>query len=127
MNTYIIDSSFMIALIITDDTNHHKVLDFFARIGSIEHRFIMSDLIYSETLTILRNKKIDNCYQIITDLISQFEILIFSSHNMDYIRFAQNLPEHLSVCDCSIIHDAKQYGAVPLSFDEKLMKYYLQS
>jgi len=127
MNTYIIDSSFMIALIVSDDSNHHKVLEFFARVGDSEHRFIMSDLIYSETLTVLRNKKIIDSYNLLSKLISQCNILIISSHNRDYIEFSEHLPSYLSICDCSVIYDAQQYNAVPLSFDEKLMKHYLQS
>jgi predicted nucleic acid-binding protein len=118
----IVDSSVWISLFNHEDSNHKKALSF----GKILlEEQIMPDLVFYESLTILKNK-IKN-----TDLLREFNIFATDSKNVTIKLFYEDnrnvlnlfIREHkdgLSYVDVLLLYLSNEYHI--LTFDEKLSK-----
>lgn len=118
----IIDTSVWVALLIKSDSNHPKTLKY-------KKMFIqeqtMPDLIFYETLTVLRNKsKDDYPIQMFIGFTTEnidMTIRLFYEDNRDVLKmFINEQKDGLSYIDALLLFLSKEYHI--LTFDEKLKK-----
>jgi predicted nucleic acid-binding protein len=123
----IVDSSVWISLFNHEDSNHKKAMSFEKIL--LEEQ-IMPDLIFYESLTILKNK-IKN-----TDLLREFNIFatdslnitikLFYENNRDILNlFIREYKDGLSYVDVLLLYLSNNYHI--LTFDEKLRKRIKES
>lgn len=118
----IIDTSVWVALFLKDDSNHTKSLKY--KDLFIQEQ-IMPDLIFYETLTVLRNKSKDNTpLNLFIGLATEnldITIRLFYENNVDVLKLFINEDKGgLSYIDTLLLFLSKEYHI--LTFDEKLKK-----
>jgi predicted nucleic acid-binding protein len=123
----IIDTSVWIAMLIKSDSNHAKSLKY-KSIIMLEQ--IMPDLIFYETLTVLRNKSKDNnmlnLFIGFTNENTDMTIRLFYENNVDVLKlFVNEHKDGLSYIDTLLLFLSREYHI--LTFDEKLKKRIKES
>ncbi len=123
----IIDTSVWIAMLIKSDSNHAKSLKYKSLI-MLEQ--IMPDLIFYETLTVLRNKSKDNntlnLFIGFTNENTDMTIRLFYENNRDVLKlFVNEHKDSLSYIDTLLLFLSREYHI--LTFDEKLKKRIKES
>ena len=123
----IIDTSVWIAMLIKSDSNHAKSLKYKSLI-MLEQ--IMPDLIFYETLTVLRNKSKDNnmlnLFIGFTNENTDMTIRLFYENNIDVLKlFVKEHKDDLSYIDTLLLFLSGEYHI--LTFDEKLKKRIKES
>jgi predicted nucleic acid-binding protein len=123
----IIDTSVWVALLIKSDSNHPKTLKYK---NLVIQEQVMPDLIFYETLTVLRNKSKDD-YPLKTFIGFTTEniditIRLFYEDNRDVLRlFINEHKDGLSYVDTLLLFLSREYHI--LTFDEKLRKRIKES
>lgn len=118
---YIFDTSFLLSLVIIDDTNHEKAVEIFENV-KVGSSFFINELTYVELLTVTTYKaeiiEKDTVKWILSDLGTTF----LNSGNTEYINFFEFLDKKISVTDASILYDARRYSLEILTFDREIIK-----
>ena len=119
----VLDTSFLIALYLSEDSNHTEALKLF--INDKNELFTISDLILEETLTVLNYKKdIEFTRIVYSELLSTKNIIITSSamdkNSIIDIFFSQK--KQLSFQDASIVYQCLKTNARLFTFDNDMEK-----
>ncbi len=85
MSSYIFDTSFLISLIHVDDINHEKSCALFGDLDANDHRFFISDLILSETYTVLAYKVDFSSVDILDRLLEKISIQYIGGNSEEYL------------------------------------------
>jgi len=118
---YIFDTSFLLSLVLTDDTNHTEAVEVFESMqdGSV---FFINELTYVEILTVATYKSSSIEKGIIKSILSDLGTTFLNSGNTEYINFFEFLDKKISVADASILYDARRYTLEILTFDREMIK-----
>jgi len=118
---YIFDTSFLLSLVLTDDTNHTEAVEVFERMkeGSV---FFINELTYVELLTVATYKAWLIEKDIIKSILSDLGTTFLNSGNTEYINFFEFLDKKISVTDASILYDSQRYSLEILTFDREMIK-----
>jgi|GEM_PF-906659 len=118
---YIFDTSFLLSLVLTDDTNHTEAVEVFESMqdGSV---FFINELTYVEILTVATYKSSSIEKGIIKSILSDLGTTFLNSGNTEYINFFEFLDKKISVTDASILYDARRYTLEILTFDREMIK-----
>jgi predicted nucleic acid-binding protein len=122
--TFVLDTSFLLALLNTSDLLHNQVTTEIFSIDSDIIRFEVPLVCVTETL--IKGVDPNGMIDLLTELINQkdFEINI-----KDDLEFIGNLPlktrSSLKANDCCVLAISKRLNAQLLTLDKKLLKAYL--
>lgn len=118
----IIDTSIWISFFNPLDSNHDKAKNVFSGVKTED--VIVFDYIYTESMTVFRNKVSDACCRYFTQFLLDWDIPIsFTDHVM--IRLATKYffqLKKLSFTDCLILASAKMNNYEIATFDTDLQK-----
>ncbi len=118
----IVDTNIWVALFNEHDSDHKRVVKYIDLLGEEQ---IMPDLIFYETLTVLRNKSEDNdpleTFIEFTTKAQLVTIRLFYENNSDILTlFINEHKDGLSYIDTLLLFLSKEYHI--LTFDKKLKK-----
>lgn len=120
----VLDTSFLVSLVLSQDMNHSQALDLFASHRTEE--MLLTDTILFETLSVLNRKEgITAAKTAYAELLANSKlILIYSGEDERREIIAEFLEQDdgLSVADISVVHACKKTMSPALSFDRKLLK-----
>ena len=117
---YIFDSSFLISLYLSEDTNHEKALKIFSELNE-NSVFYINEIVYIELLTVITYKKWFKYVKEIKAIINDLNTIIINSWNLEYINYFEYLWKKISIADCSVLYDSIKYNCFILSFDKDLL------
>lgn len=123
MKKYILDSSFLLSLYISEDINHEEALEIFESLEE-DCIFYMDELWYSELLTVITYKKGFSHAKEMKEILLSLGVFFIHSGTFEYISLFESLEKRVSVVDVSIIYDAIKYESDILSFDKELTKIH---
>ena len=123
MQKFVFDSSFLVGLICKEDIHHNLAALILEMITDTSHVFMVNELIYAETLTVV-NYKIGREWVKNLDIFLDQTITSFVKQtNMVYFDYFRASGQKMSVFDLSVVYDEVLYCARPLTFDNQLEKY----
>ncbi len=121
---YIIDTSFWVALFLSDDINHEKAKEIFLEKDILKNDIIMNNFIIEETFTILVYKWTKEIKNNFYHSLAIFTILYSSNSINKYIDFYQNINNKISFADIWVIYDWLTYNCELITFDKQQEKIY---
>lgn len=128
MQKYVLDTSFLSALINQNDIHHERALDTYKALAE-ESYFIISSIVIVELITGIKRFSprkiealIDLCFKI-SDRVDYIDMGFLK----DFIDFAQNTKRLITPIDNIIICNAIKEDADIISFDRQLIKVYSES
>jgi predicted nucleic acid-binding protein len=118
---YIFDTSFLLSLVLTDDTNHAEAVEIFETMKD-NSVFFINELTYVELLTVATYKAGVIEKDIVKSILNDLGTTFLNSGNTEYINFFEFLDKKISVTDASILYDARRYSLTILTFDREMIK-----
>ena len=123
---YIIDTSFFIALMIPNDTNHEKAKKILSEKQILHSDVIFNNFIIEEVFTVLTYKWWREISKWFYKLLNVFNIIFPSTGIYQYIEFYNNFDIKISFADMSIIYDWLKHNCELITFDKQQEKIFLK-
>lgn len=118
----IIDSSFLVALYITDDSQHEMAEKIAKQMADIEKKIIMHPYVIQEVVTILTYRiGITLANRFLDDLFSSKSVSIPQVNTLQEADFFKRVNRRMSFTDITLVHLAKQISVPILSFDRQIL------
>lgn len=116
---YIIDTSFFIALFLTNDINHSKAKEILIKNNILKSDIILNNFIIEETSTILTYKHSNQLSFSFLESIGIFNSIFPETWIYNYMDFYKSLNKKISFADSSIIYDWIIYNCELITFDKQ--------
>ncbi|MBI5224079.1 PIN domain-containing protein [Candidatus Micrarchaeota archaeon] len=120
----VLDTSFLVALYLPNDSNYKKAISMASRISDEE--LLLCDVILFETLTVLKYKATSElCKTAYEELTQNKNIRFFSfteSERTEILKLFLCQTKKLSTADVSLIYLAKKTKCEIVTFDSEILK-----
>ncbi len=122
----LIDSCLLVALYLSNDSQHEKSVDFF-RLHEEGYGFVMLESILRETITVIQRKGGLQLVQVfLDDLQELLDVQIISEDFSSELSFFQRLQEPISFFDASLLYYADLMELPLITFDTQLKNIYIK-
>lgn len=118
----IVDSSFLVALYITDDSQHEMAEKIAKQMMDVEKTIIMHPYVIQEVATILTYRMgMILTKRFLDDLFASASVRIPQVNAPQEADFFKRVNKRMSFTDITLVHLAKQMGVPILSFDRQIL------
>ncbi|KKU60032.1 MAG: hypothetical protein UX81_C0005G0028 [Parcubacteria group bacterium GW2011_GWA2_47_12] len=118
----IVDSSFLVALYITDDSQHEIAEKIAKQMSGVKKIIVMHPYVIQEVTTILTYRiGIILAQRFLNDLFASKSVIIPQVNVLQEADFFKRMEKRMSFTDITLVHLAKQTDTPILSFDRQIL------
>lgn len=121
---YLLDTSFIVALLSSKDVHHKRALELFEQTEGI---FASHFLVFQETITVIcrrarqQNMVLSNLFKLLNDFFNTTMIINEIPPKEEILKIMENYQCLLSFTDASLIYYSGKLNAEVLTFDSSLL------
>ncbi|TSC57721.1 MAG: hypothetical protein Greene041679_265 [Parcubacteria group bacterium Greene0416_79] len=120
--TIIVDSSFLVAFYITNDSQHVVAVNTVRKLAGIEKTLVIHPYVIQEVATILTYRVgVALAISFLDDITVSERVIIPTVNTEQEIEFFRRIGRKMSFVDTALVNVARQMRAAVLTFDKQIL------